>query len=147
LFQYVLITNLIRNGSILYVMVRKGYAQLVLKEEDAKKIEQFIKGNEKYKDRTLSSAIKLILFEVMENDEYLRRYGPFLKWIGPHDNLLLLYDHFLGKTVEIEVHEKMMYCREDEESDCVHIGFCFAIPEVYKILGERGFKPPKVKAK
>ncbi len=47
--------------------------------------------------------------------------------------------------MEIEVHEKSLYSREDEESVCVHVGFCFAIPEVYKILNERGFKPPKVR--
>jgi hypothetical protein len=40
-----------------------------------------------------------------------------------------------------------MYCRYCERDDCLHVGFCFAIREVNKILIERGFRPPKVKMK
>lgn len=126
-----------------------GWTNITIRAELKQKLEQLFESEKsRYrKGSTFTAYVNGLLWEFIENDEHLRRYGPFLKWIGPHDNLLLLYDNALERTVEVEVREKELYCREDKENDCVHVGFCFAIPEVYRIISERGFKPPKVKAK
>lgn len=101
----------------------------------------------RHKGVTLNTYLNLLLLEVLEQDDYLKKYGPFLSWIGVHENLLLVHDYALQKTIDVEVHDdkKILYCREHRSSDCVHVGFCFAIPDVYKVLVERGFKQPKVK--
>jgi hypothetical protein len=92
------------------------------------------------------------ILERLEEDELLRRYGRFLSFIGTHSNEVHIADYFENRIVEVEFHDqgigkKIMYCRHCERDDCLHVGFCFAIREVNKILIERGFKPPKVRMK
>ncbi len=101
----------------------------------------------KLKGVSLTAYINSLLLDILEQDDYLNRYGPFLSWIGPHENLLLLYDNRLQRTVEVEVHydKKVLHCREHNSNECLHVGFCFAIRDVYKVLVERGFRQPKVK--
>ncbi len=123
--------------------MRKGYTQIVLKEEEAKRIEEFIKSDKRFEGRTFSNAAKTILLEYIEYHDYLRRYGPFLKFIGAEGNLIFIYDHFIDRIVEVEVHDRMLYCRYHGNSECAHIGFCFAVPEIYTVLSEKGFKQPK----
>jgi len=92
------------------------------------------------------------ILERLEEDELLRRYGRFLSFIGTHGNEVHIADYFENRIVEVEFHDqgigkKIMYCRHCERDDCLHVGFCFAIKEVNKILIERGFKQPKVRMK
>jgi hypothetical protein len=92
------------------------------------------------------------ILERLEEDELLRRYGRFLSFIGTYGNEVHIADYFENRIVEVEFHDqgigkKIMYCRYCERDDCLHVGFCFAIREVNKILIERGFKPPKVRMK
>ncbi|MFN4337402.1 MAG: hypothetical protein ACK4FV_07525, partial [Candidatus Nitrosocaldus sp.] len=51
-------------------------------------------------------------------------------------------DHFIDRIVEVQVvpEGKFLYCRYCDRDDCLHVGFCFAVREVNKILIERGFK-------
>ena len=90
------------------------------------------------------------MLEKLEEDELLRRYSPFLSYIGAYGNEVHIADYFENRIVEVEIHDygigkKIMYCRYCERDDCLHVGFCFGIREVNKMLIERGFKQPKVR--
>lgn len=92
------------------------------------------------------------ILEKLEEDEYLYRYAPGLQFIGVEDNIVDIRDFFIDRIVEVEIHDRgigkrFLYCRYCERDDCLHVGFCFAIREVNKILVERGFKQPRVKSK
>lgn len=89
--------------------------------------------------------VNILLEEMATHRENLKKYGPFLNFVGPQDNLLLVYDYIAQTTIEVEVHDdkKSLYCRTHKSKDCLHVGFCFAIPEVYRMLIERGFKQPR----
>ncbi|MFN4337397.1 MAG: hypothetical protein ACK4FV_07500 [Candidatus Nitrosocaldus sp.] len=123
--------------------MRKEYVPIILRVEEAKQIEEYIKSEKRFEGRTFSNAAKTILLEYIEFNKQLKRYGPFLKFIGAEGNLVFIYDHFIDRIVEVEVREKKMYCRHCESENCIHIGFCFAVPELYSVLSERGFKEPK----
>jgi hypothetical protein len=45
----------------------------------------------------------------------------------------------------VKVRNGELVCDLDNSSNCIHVGFAYAIPEVYKVLGLMGKKPPKVK--
>lgn len=41
---------------------------------------------------------------------------------------------------------KELRCDVDETSDCVHVGFAYSLPKVYRVMGELGIKPPVIKS-
>jgi hypothetical protein len=125
--------------------MRKGYTQIVLKEEESKKLEEFIKKHDKFKGRTFSNAAKTILFEYIEYYEHLRRYGPFLKLIGTDSNVSFIYDYMIDRIVEVEIKDRVLYCRHCSRSDCLHVGFLFAVPEICASLTNRGIKQPNIR--
>lgn len=59
--------------------------------------------------------------------------------------MLHLFDYKLNKSIDISIDEvkKELICETDKRNDCLHVGFCYAIPETYKILIDYGFKNPK----
>ncbi len=125
--------------------MRKGYTQIVLREEESKKLEEFINKHDKFKGRTFSNAAKTILFEYIEYYEHLRRYGPFLKLIGTDSNVSFIYDYMIDRIVEVEIKDRVLYCRHCSRSDCLHVGFLFAVPEICASLTKRGFKQPDIR--
>ena len=133
-------------------MPRQGWKTISIREEVLRKAE------EKYREDKESKSVPFIAFtdwfnnliwSVLESEEYLYRYSPGLSYIGAEGNTVYIKDHFEDRIVEVEIHDqgigkRFLYCRHCERDDCLHVGFCFAIREVNKILVEKGFKKPKI---
>jgi len=89
------------------------------------------------------------ILEHLEEDELLSCYAPGLEFIGTDGDTVFIKDWFIDRVVEVIIRDlgigkRFLYCRYCERDDCLHVGFCFAIREVNKMLIERGFKQPKV---
>jgi len=84
------------------------------------------------------------LLELTAYEQELERYGPFISVESIMDNHVLLTDYRINKHVFVNVNsrEKRLECEQDGSSDCVHVGFCFAIPSVYRVLVKNGFRKP-----
>ena len=98
-------------------------------------------------NRKFGTWLNEYLLIKLEDSDYLSRYGPFISWIGPEGDSLLLRDYNLDRLIEVQIKDSNLYCLYHEAKECVHIGFCYAIPEVYKKLVEIGFKPLQALAK
>ena len=126
-------------------MVKAGYTEVILKDDLAarltERIEQEYTGH-RFKPK-LSSYVQDLLWEMLERDPKLQRYGPFLAYRGATDGRIRIQDNFLGSLVEIQIRDGKLMCLEDRRDDCLHVGFAFAVSEVHKVLMEHGFKPPK----
>ncbi|MEM4365459.1 MAG: hypothetical protein QXJ44_06070 [Candidatus Nitrosocaldus sp.] len=128
-------------------MPGKGWKAINIREEI------YYRLLERYKSTTtpfvtFPAWINKYIIEKLEEDELLSKYAPGLGFIGTEQNIVYIKDHFIDKIVEVEIHDegiskRFLYCRYCERDDCLHVGFCFAIREVNKILVERGFKQPK----
>lgn len=105
---------------------------------------------EKAKRRTtLASLVDSILLEHLETSELMRQYGPFLSYVSHSGDTIYINDWRQRRIAGVRINMKengsfSLYCDLDDSDNCVHIGFVFAIPEFYKILKEKGLKPPKV---
>lgn len=77
--------------------------------------------------------INAVLTEVLEKDKFLRTYAPYLFKVGYNDNILFIKDGSLGKTAEVFLKDKALYCSVCESKDCVHIHYALALPEVAKL--------------
>ncbi len=129
----------------------KNYVTITVRKEVAAKL-RLLYEEEKKKQPFLSFTYWATeyLREKLEEDEILRRYGPFLEYIGisDTDGTIFIRDHIEDRIVEVvarsDIGKRILYCRYCEKDNCLHVGFCFAIKEINKALIERGFRQPKV---
>lgn len=127
-------------------LTREGWTNLVIKDELKDKLEERI--NKEYTSQRrkpqLSTYIQDLLWEVIESDEILRRYGPFLEEDAIEPDRVFIKDNRLRRTAELTIESGDLYCDIDQSLNCVHIGFAWAIPRVYKAMDLHGKKMPKI---
>jgi len=135
-------------------MPAKGFKTLTIKENLYNKLMSMYEEavSTKKTQAPFTTWVSDYILEKTEEDELLRRHAPFLSFIGTYENVVHIADYLENRIVEVAFYDqgigkKIMHCRYCERDDCLHVGFCFAIREVNKILIERGFKPPKVRMK
>jgi hypothetical protein len=89
--------------------------------------------------------INTVLMEAIERDKFLRSYAPSLSKVGYEDDILFIGDTKLGKTAEIYLRDRSLYCNVYESKDCVHIHYALALPEVAKLYIRRLVPSTKTK--
>ena len=91
-------------------------------------------------NKSFSKYVNDLIIESIEADENLSLQAPMMQKIGLQDNSIMIKDNKIGRIVEVQVHGKDLICMLDERKDCVHVGYAYAIPEVYRLMSERGGK-------
>jgi len=129
-------------------MPRKGFRVIGLKEFIVNALEERYKQECKTEVIPFATWLGNYLLEKLEEDELLNRYAPGLEFIDVSGDTVFIKDSFEDRIIEVIVRDygigkRFLYCRYCERDDCLHVGFCFAIREVNKMLIERGFKRPK----
>jgi hypothetical protein len=106
--------------------------------------EIYINDTKRAENQKFSAWFDNMLSEYIEYNKELATYGPFLEYWNAHGNMINLFDHRTQEPVSVFLDgpDKLMKCSKCKTKDCVHVGFCFAIPEVYKVLIKHGFKEP-----
>lgn len=89
-------------------------------------------------NKSFSKYVNDLIMETIEADENLSLQAPMMQKVGLQDNSIMIKDSKIGRIVEVQVHGKELVCMLDEKKDCVHVGFAYAIPEVYRVMSERG---------
>ncbi|MDG6918973.1 MAG: hypothetical protein JRN62_06005 [Nitrososphaerota archaeon] len=95
----------------------------------------------------LGAFIEDLIWPVLEGDEVLRRYGPFLEEFGVEQDRIYIKDNRVGRIAELTLRDDVWSCNLDNTDNCVHIGFAWAIPKVYRVMMARGKRKPSVKEK
>ncbi|MHB8566484.1 MAG: hypothetical protein ACYC7D_09865 [Nitrososphaerales archaeon] len=89
-------------------------------------------------NKSFSKYVNDLIIETIEADENLSLQAPMMQKVGLQDNSIMIKDSKIGRIVEVQVHGKELVCMYDEKKDCVHVGYAYAIPEVYRVMAERG---------
>jgi hypothetical protein len=89
--------------------------------------------------------INTVLMEAIERDKFLQSYAPSLSKVGYEEDILFVRDAKLGKTAEIYLRDRSLYCNVCESKDCVHIHYALALPEVAKLYLRRLLPSTKTK--
>ena len=84
-------------------------------------------------DPKLIGWVNDLLEDVIEKDEFLKLYAPFLTVIDIIDNIIYLRDAKLKRSVEVYLKHQQLYCEYDKNFNCKHIHYAFAIPEIAKL--------------
>jgi hypothetical protein len=120
-------------------MPKEGFSVVTITQLAHDKARQ--RYNQKVKTQKLNKSfsryVNDIIIEQVEADENLTLSAPFMEKIGLESNSIMIKDNKIGRIVEVQVHGKDLICMLDEKKDCVHVGYAYAIPEVYRLMSER----------
>jgi hypothetical protein len=76
-----------------------------------------------------------LLSEMLEKDEFLKKYAPFLSEEGCTKDILYIKDIKENKTAEIYLNDNdnKLYCSLCKTFNCFHIQFAIATPKIAKL--------------
>lgn len=128
-------------------MTKTGWRTVLLREETVSRIEKLKEQREAGRPRkiALGALIEDLIWPVLEADEVLRRYGPYLQEFAVDEDKIMIKDNRTDQLAELTFRNGLLYCGLDHSDSCVHIGFAWAIPKVYKVMEAHGKKMPRLK--
>jgi len=97
---------------------------------------------------SFATYITSMLEELMERNEIFARYAPAMEEFGYDDEGRTVYikdNRARRRIAAVSLQGKELNCDVDESNDCVHVGFAYSLPKVYKVMGELGIKPPVIR--
>jgi hypothetical protein len=121
----------------------KGWRPISIKETLVKRLET-IRVKSKT-DQEFGPWLNRLLNDYVEYNIKVQQYGQFIEGVNATDNRITMYDNRINKPISIFINgkRKELQCEEDQKIDCIHVGFCYAIPEIYQALIDHGFRPPR----
>jgi hypothetical protein len=121
-------------------MTRAGWRNVMMKAETVQRLEARLLREYTNQPRkpALGAYVENLIYDVIESDEALRRYGPLLEEMAVDDNRILIRDNRKNEVAELTFRDNVLFCNLDKSDNCVHIGFAWAIPKVYKVMHARG---------
>lgn len=117
-------------------MAKEGWTQVILKNELAEKLKQ-----KSPKNIQLSTYVQSILQDMIETEQAIRDFAP-LQFVNAMDSSVFLKDRVKGRVIELIVKDSKLFCQLDESDDCIHVGFAWAIPAIYKVMKDHSGKKP-----
>ena|SRR5579875_1181314 len=118
-------------------MPKEGFSVVTITEAAQEKAHSFylrqIKSGQ-IDNKSFSRYVNDLIMDRIEADEALSRVAPFMQKIGLQDNSIMLRDNKLGRMVEVQIRGKELICFLCQKNDCAHVGFSYAIPEVYRVM-------------
>jgi len=117
-------------------MPKEGFAVITIhslaNEKAHTRYDQKVKAGE-IKNKSFSRYVNDMIMETIEADEALSLAAPHLEVSALVDGSILLDDHKLSRLVEVLIRgkERDLVCTYHKRNDCIHVGFAYAIPQVY----------------
>ena len=114
-----------------------GQKTITMSGKRLKELEQ--KYNLEKKNRpTLSFASFITESALMELERrQIIREAAFISLVGIYGDIITLKDaRNKDRFVEVQIKNKRIKCITDEKTDCIHVGFVLALPEIRKVLNE-----------
>ena len=89
---------------------------------------------------SFSGYVTYMLEEMMEKDRTFARYAPKIEKIMVDDDRIVLKDNIKNRIAEVAIQQGELFCQLCDEKNCIHVGFVFSLPDVYKVLNSKGIK-------
>jgi len=85
---------------------------------------------------SFSGYVTYMLEEMMQKDKTFARYAPKIEKLSIDPERIILKDNIKNRIAEITIEKNQLFCNLCSEKDCMHIGFCASLPELYEIIGK-----------
>lgn len=131
------------------IMPKSGFKSITVSEYVYKKLFDVYEKSKKDLElkgiTSFSGYLTSMMEELMLRYEVFAKYAPMLEKVTADENRIVVKDNKKNRIAEVQIKNGELYCMLDEKSDCVHVGFVYSIPEMYKVLHEHGVKMPSIK--
>ena len=122
-------------------MPKEGFSVITITEQAYEKARlmygQKVKSG--VENKSFSRYVNDLIVDRIEADENLSFMAPFMQKAFLQGNSIMIKDNKIGRIAEVQVHGKELVCLYCKKNDCVHVGFAYAIPEVYRVMSvQRG---------
>jgi hypothetical protein len=122
------------------IQVRDSLKKRLEEEYEKQKVELFKRGITSF-----TAFVNTLIWHAVEADSYLMKYSPYLSYIGHNESNsgVYIYDYKMDRICEVSYKNGELYCDVDDSTRCVHVGFAYALPEMYSVLKKLGYKNPR----
>jgi len=128
-------------------MPKPGFKSITISESVYDKFNQvYLKNKDELVMKGVNSFAGYVTYQLeqmMQKDKTFARFAPKLEKISVDEERVILKDNIKNRIAEVAFQHGELYCLLCEEKDCVHVGYIFALPDVYEILNSKGIKNPK----
>jgi hypothetical protein len=127
---------------VLNKMPKPGFKTITVKEHVFKKYYELYKKAKKQRKVgegiSFSGFVTSMMQETMAKYEAFAKHAPFLEKIAIEQDRVIIKDNKRDRIAEVMVRNDELQCLLDEKkTDCIHIGFVYALPEVYAVLEKK----------
>lgn len=127
----------ISSMKICYSMPKPGQKTITVSGKSLSELEQKY-SIEKRKRPNLSFASFVSESALIELERRrMLREAQFISLMGFTDDTVILKDvRKRGRLIEVQIRNRNVKCISEDSSDCIHVGFALALPEVRKALNK-----------
>ena len=122
-------------------MPKPGYKSITIKEHIYNKYEQNYNKEKKQLEQkginSFSGYITSLMEEAMLRHEAFAKHAPFLEKLAIEQDRVIIKDNKRNRIAEVMIRNGELQCLLDEKIDCVHIGFVYALPEIYEVFDKK----------
>ena len=127
---------------VLNKMPKPGFKTITVKEHVFNKYYELYKKAKKKRKvgegTSFSGFVTSMMQETMAKYEAFAKHAPFLEKIAIEQDRVIIKDNKRDRIAEVMVRNGELQCLLDEKkTDCIHIGFVYALPEVYAVLEKK----------
>src|SRR5436190_24006575 len=129
-------------------MPKAGFKSITVSENVYKKFFEIYEKNKKELElkgiTSFSGYLTSMMEEMMIKYEAFAKHAPFMEKLAIDQNRVIVKDNKRNRIAEVLLKNGELQCLLDEKSDCVHVGFVYSLPELYRIINNnKGVKVPR----
>jgi hypothetical protein len=115
-------------------MPKKGFKSFSLKDEIYDPyFSKFLENKTDLQKKGVTSFSAYLAYVLNEaiQQKSINKNSKFEK-IFMDTSSVVIKDLHANKIYELSVRDNSLYCENDKRNDCLHVGFAYSIPEIYK---------------
>jgi len=116
-------------------MPRPGFKSITISESVYDKFNQvYLKNKDELVMKGVNSFAGYVTYQLAPPpppSNTFARFAPKLEKISVDEERVILKDNIKNRIAEVAFQPGELYCLLCEEKDCVHVGYLFALPDVY----------------
>ena len=119
-------------------MPKKGFKSYILKDEIFDFWTNEYKQNKDIFTQQGITSFSAFLTHMMNKsiEQTHTQSEQFMKVVYLKNNLLAIQDNIQNNVVNLLIKKGKITCLLDKKEDCVHVGYAYSIPEVYKLMNK-----------
>jgi len=91
---------------------------------------------------SFSGYLTSMMEEMINRYEVFAKQAPFIEKVSIDRDRVIVKDNRKGRIAEVLLKDGELRCLLDERVDCVHVGFVYSMPELYRIIKNKSVRAP-----